>query len=311
MKCRIPILPDRADCSADRKSNEFADFLRELSPRIRARRSLNFKGDIVTYWQYWNLSGVPFAQPKELFRGTTVEEALARIDFLVTNRRNLGVLLGPSGVGKSTLLRHYTDNPLTSEDVPNLQVLRANMLGLAAGELLADLAVQLCGSRRPLDAPSAWRSLCDYFQAASREGTHSVLLIDDTECSTVAAEAELARLLAMRFPMTVVLAVESQLSSAVSPNLLERSELQIELSAWDTSQTAEFLSWTFTRLGRRESIFTAAALERIQQLSRGIPRRIIQLTDLALVSGAVAQASRIDADCIDQVAWELPKSAAA
>jgi type II secretory pathway predicted ATPase ExeA len=115
----------------------------------------------------------------------------------------------------------------------------------------------------------------------------------------------------MRLPLTIVFSVESHLASAVSRNLFDRSELQIELPAWDIAQTEEFFAWSFHRLGRSQPIFTQAALERIQQLSEGIVRRMVQLADLSLVAGAVAQLEAIDEECVDQVAWELPKSVAA
>lgn len=269
----------------------------------------------MTYWRYWQLNAPPFSG-SSFFRGATIDEALARIEFLVSNRRSVGALVGAAGVGKSRLLRYCAANPPIGTDIPGLQMLRASMLGMAPGELLATLAGRLSGQglsrqRRELDTPAAWSLICDYFQAAHREGTQAVLLVDDSESATAAAEADLSRLLAMEFPLTVIFAVETQLASAVSRSIVERCELQIELPAWDIMQSAEFLAWMSLSLGRSTPVFTDEAVERIQDMSRGIARRIVQLTDLALVAGAVAQADCIDADCIEQVAIELPKSTAA
>ncbi|HUG70469.1 MAG TPA: AAA family ATPase [Pirellulaceae bacterium] len=267
----------------------------------------------MTYWRYWRLNAAPFANDaaQPLFRGATVEEALARIEFLISNRRRVGSLLGVSGVGKSSLLRYVAQNPPQTEEVPSLQVFRTSMLGLSSGELLVDLATRLSGNRRAVDSPSAWKSLCDYFQAASRQSLQTVLLIDDTESSTTAAEADLSRLMAMAFSLTIVFSVETQLASAVSRCLFDRTELQIELPGWEISQTTEFLAWTAHRLGRKEPIFTDTAVQRIQALSEGIPRRIVQLADLALVAGAVGKADCVDAECVQQVAFELPRTSTA
>lgn len=267
----------------------------------------------MSYWRYWQLNAAPFtndaAQP--LFRGATVEEALARIEFLISNRRNVGSLVGPSGVGKTSVLRYCASNPPTSEEVPNLRTLRFSMLGLAGGELISDLASALTGSRQQGNSQASWKSLCDYFQAASREDVQTVLLVDDMESSSNAGEADLTRLLSMTFPLTVIFAVEMQMASVVSRSLFERAELQVEMPGWEISQTAEFLAWSCSRVGGTQAIFTDTAVERIQQLSHGVARRIVQIADLALVAGAVAQADCIDGECIDQVAWELPKSHAA
>ncbi len=165
----------------------------------------------MTYWRYWQLNAAPFTRSADqaLFRGGSVEEALARIEFLVSNRRAVGSLLGASGVGKSSVLRYCATHPTYHADVPNLNVVRSSMLGLGGGELIFELASKLTGMRRIVDAQNAWKYLCDFFQAASREDVHTVLLMDDAESSRAEAEADLCRLIAMTFPLTVVFAIES------------------------------------------------------------------------------------------------------
>ncbi len=246
-----------------------------------------------------------------MYRGATVEEALARIEFLISNRRQVASLLGISGVGKTTLLQYCANNPPISREVPSLQVVRMSILGLREGELLCELATRVCGVRCGEDHRTAWQSLRDYFRAATSERVQTALLIDDTESASAAGEADLIRLLSVPFPLTVVFAVETPMASAVSRSLFDRCELQIELPGWDYSQTADFLGWTTQRLGRQEPIFTDTAVARIQELSQGVVRRVIQIADLALVAGAVQQSQYIDHDCVEQVAFELPKSNAA
>lgn len=185
------------------------------------------------------------------------------------------------------------------------------MLGLQGGELIRHLAIWLTGNASAVDSSMVgWKVLCDYFRAAHREGVQTVVLVDDTESSSADAEADLCRLLSMSFPLTVVFSIETQLASAVSRALIDRVELQIDVPVWDFSQTAEFLIWTCRRLGRQEPIFTESAVQCIHQLSGGIARKIVQLADLALVAGAVSQSSYVDAHCVEQVAWELPKQVA-
>lgn len=264
----------------------------------------------MTYWRYWQLSGAPF-DGSGFFRGATMDEALARIEFLVSNRRAMGAVCGANGVGKSAVLQHFADNPPVGSDIPSLELIRTSVMGMSGGELLGQVARKLSGGRLISDAPTAWKLLCDCLRASSRERTQVVLLVDDAESANTAVETELSRLLTMNFPLTIILAVNSQLISAVSRSIMERCELQIELPVWDLTQTAEFLAWMSIRRGRMTPIFTDAAVERIHELSRGLARRVVQLADLALVAGAVAQADCVDVDCIEQVVWELPKSSAA
>jgi type II secretory pathway predicted ATPase ExeA len=267
----------------------------------------------MSYWRYWQLNGIPFGgnQGHPLFRGSTVEEAIARIEFLITNRRGLGLLVGPSGVGKSSVLRYCASHPPVSSEISNLSATRLSVLGLQSGELLSELATRWTGVRRGQSPTAAWSLICDYFQGATRERFQNVLFIDDAESCSTPAELDLARLLSNSFPLTVVVAAASETIRSISPWLFDRTDLQIELPGWEVVQIAEFLDWTGQRLGRQQPIFTSDAVEAMHQFSQGRPRRIVQLADLALVAGAVSQMDAIDADCIQQVAWELPRTSAA
>ena len=62
------------------------------------------------YLAYWGLSRSPFKShldPRLFHQGPTQEEALARLHFLVDERRSLGLLLGEAGGGKSLLLEVF------------------------------------------------------------------------------------------------------------------------------------------------------------------------------------------------------------
>jgi type II secretory pathway predicted ATPase ExeA len=293
------------DSLSDQKNELFA--AKQLDcRRIQPRK---IEEVVVTYWRYWQMNSAPFSSEynQGIFMGASVEEAVARIDFLVSNRRAVGILIGPSGVGKTSVLRYCHNHPSCSPEVPSVQVNRITMMGLQGGELINQLTVWLTGDSSIRGNSESWKSLCDYFRAAAREGVQTVLLVDDTESASSAAEADLCRLMSMSFPLTIVFTLESDMVSKVSRSLVERVELQIELPRWDFMQTAEFLLWTGQQLGRKEPIFTESAVQSIHRQSGGIARKIIQLADLALVAGAVSQSHYIDANCVDQVTLELPK----
>ena len=70
------------------------------------------------------------------------------------------------------------------------------------------------------------------------------------------------------------------------------------------------LSHRLQAAGRRETVFDAAAAETIWELSQGIPRRINQLCDLALLVGFVDELRTVGAVEIEAAAEELLSVAA-
>jgi type II secretory pathway predicted ATPase ExeA len=57
--------------------------------------------------------------------------------------------------------------------------------------------------------------------------------------------------------------------------------------------------------GRRDPAFTDDAMVRLHELCDGIPRRVIQLANLALLAGAGQRLSQVDAETIESAFREL------
>lgn len=264
----------------------------------------------MTYLSYWNLTAAPFAGNRQVFfRGQSVDEALARIEFVCNQRRGLATLIGHSGIGKTTLLHSLVQSPPRQADLPVPQVCMASMLGLAAGDLASELAKQACG-QRPVNHMQAWNLLSDCFATRGRVDAHTLLLIDDVENCGAEAESDLIRLVRSTEGknISIVLAIDTQLVSTVSRWLLDRSYLHVELTAWDVQQAREYIRFALARCGGSTTIFTDAAIMRLTEMSKGIPRRMAQLADLALIAGAVSQSGRIDEHILLQIAQEIPRS---
>lgn len=262
----------------------------------------------MSYLNHWNLSAAPFTgRGAQFFRGQSVDEALARIEFICSGRRHLSTLMGPSGVGKSTLQNALLQSPPRQSGLPAPQVCLVSMLGLSAGDLAMELTKLTCGQRAK-SSLDAWHTLSDCLSTRSRGDAHTLFLFDDVENCGAEAENDLIRLVRATEGknLSILLSIESHLASTVSRWLLERSYLQIELTPWDVQQTREFIRFCLSRCGGATTIFTDSAVVRLNALSQGIPRRLAQLADLALIAGAVAGANRIDDAIIHHIAQEMP-----
>lgn len=261
------------------------------------------------YQTHWGLRESPFRScldPRFFYQSPTHEEALARLNFLVEQRRRVGLLMGVAGSGKSFLLEVFA-RQLRQSGRP---VAKVNLLGLQPAEAICLLAA---GFELNLDPSQSvarlWRSVTDRMAEYRYQQLDTIVLLDDADRAPSPVLDLVARL-AHHDPspasrLTMVLAGQRTRMSRIGDSLLELAELRIDLDPWEQSDTEAFLSSSLAQAGRESSVFADPAVARLHELSRGIPRRITRLADLALVAAAGEQLQQIDAEVVDSVFHEL------
>jgi len=261
------------------------------------------------YQEHWGLAHTPFRaglDPKDYYPSPTHEEALARLRYLVEAHRRLGVLFGPAGSGKSLLLAYVADQ-LSWQ---GRAVALVSLLGLEPTELL--WRIGLCWGLNPAwpqSPPAIWQMLTDRLVEYRYQQIEAVVLLDDAGQARPDVLCQVERLLRLADILdtwlTVVLTARNDELGALGSSLLELVDLRMELEAWQFDDTRAYLTTQLKRAGCREPVFTASAIERLQLLSGGSPRRIVQLADLALLAGAGEGSPQIDAPLLDAVWSQL------
>jgi general secretion pathway protein A len=261
------------------------------------------------YPSSWGIDASPFRaclDPKRFYQSPTHEEALARLHFLVDQRRRMGLLMGPPGSGKSLVLTVFADE-LRRDGLP---AGRLDLVGVQPGEMFSLLAGQLGRSVDPsAPVPVAWRALCDRLSEFRYQQLPAIVLLDDADQATAAVRAQVARLARFdRSPemqLTMVLSGQQRRMGLVGHALLELADLRIDLAPWEPADTERFVEASLRQAGCRSAVFARPAIERLHELSGGIPRRVSRLADLALLAGAGLQADQIDAELVESVHHEL------
>ena len=261
------------------------------------------------YQAYWGLSKSPFRghlDPQAFHRGAAQDEALARMHFLVDERRTLGLVLGEAGVGKSLLLEVFASELTTNRHERAL----LGLLGIGRREFLWQLAGELgIESRRSAGEASLHRAIDDHLVANRFQQRSTVLLLDDIDEASPDVLGEVVRLALFSQThdtgLTLVVAAHPERLSRLGNRLLELAELRVDLLGFDLEDTAALLKKSLADAGRTSPIFTEAAVQRIHELSGGIPRRIKQIADLALVGGAGSNLAHIEPVMVELVYQEL------
>ncbi len=260
------------------------------------------------YLAYWGLGCSPFRgnfDPRFFFEGPSQEEALARLNFMVDQRRALGLLLGESGSGKSQLLELFGRRL----GRVGRQVALVQAASTSLRQFLWTIASQL-GAEPAGDISdfALVRLVTDHLVANRYQQLATILLVDDAELAASGVHDEIMRLAELdgaNLGLTIILAAQTARLHRLGSRILELADLRIDLDGWEADDTAAFIKGALAAAGRSTPIFSDAALASLHELSSGVPRRVKQLADLALLAGAGDSLVQIESPTVESVYREL------
>lgn len=271
------------------------------------------------YSQHWKLNRRPFEntlEPEFFFPSQTHQAALLKLRYLIENQKGAGVLVGPTGTGK-TLVTHRLAKELSQQAGPWLNFVFPQM---SADDLLTDVAIRLGGESVVADWPkhsvlprsTALRIIERSLDEHSRAGRHPVLVVDDAHLIDDPATLQVLELL-LNFQQppqrafSLILLGDRLLLSRLArlPRFDERLAVRAMLQSLSPDETARYIRFRLEVAGARNGIFDAEALAEIAELSDGIPRRINRLADLALLVGYADGRSHLAAEDVASVSEEL------
>ncbi|HIJ81271.1 MAG TPA: AAA family ATPase [Desulfuromonadales bacterium] len=263
------------------------------------------------YKSYFGFRERPFSKtpdPRFLFLSRNHEEALARMEFVVTERE-IAVLTGEIGCGKTTLSRALMDR--LGSEYRFCYVINPR---LNAFEFLRTIA-RILDVDHPADAKD---DLIDQIQSAvyglNQQGICPVLVIDEAQMINDAEVFDEIRLLTNfqlddRNLLGVVIMGQPELRALIASSrfepLRQRIALHYHLQPLALDEVMEYLDFRLEAAGGSGGLFTPDAVQRLFELTGGVPRRINSMATNALLVAFGSDAALIDADIIDEIKDEL------
>jgi type II secretory pathway predicted ATPase ExeA len=265
------------------------------------------------YEAYWQLTEPPFdnsPNPKFFYLSPEHEEALVRLVYTVRHRKGCGMLTGEYGCGKTTLSRaliqrleaeRYEIGLLTNPSWNSIDFLRETLY-------------QLGQESSERSKPELLHQLYDVFFRNFREGRDTVVIVDEAQLIDDDAVFEELRLLMNfqtddRFLVTVVLIGSPELIPKVRRlrHLDQRISLRYHLVPLDAGPTARYIEHRLRTAGLQEGteIFTEEAVRLIFDFTRGTPREINNLCDIALLVGYTRRLKILDDKVIADVIKDM------
>jgi general secretion pathway protein A len=258
---------------------------------------------------HWGLDRWPFRsvpRADQLYPTAAFNEALARIDYLVEGRRRLGALIGEQGVGKSLLLQAAA-RQLARQG-------RAVVLVDATGISSRELAWQVAGGlgaapSEESDTQRLWRQIADRIVENRLQNVHTVLLVDEAGPAGPDLLTQFARLSRIdASPLarwTIALTAEPEQTTIWNATLRNLVDLRIDLVAWSAEDTTGYVQMALVEAGRTDPLFDDGALSALHTLTGGVPRQVARLADFALLAGAGAGLTTIDAATVEAAHEEI------
>jgi general secretion pathway protein A len=248
------------------------------------------------------LTEAPFSlspDPRYFYVSLQHKATLAKATYATEQRQGLSVIFGDVGVGKTTIARRlyqiyrdradyhtaYIPTPLFPSDFQFLKSICAEFLQLAAFE---------------------------EFLIKAFKGDKNVLLIIDEAQGLIGPQFELIRQL-LNFEtntqklIQIVLIGQNELRNKLRLKraLASRVATRSTLEPLHFEDTRSMINYRVMVAGRQESLFTEAALIRIYNYSRGMPRDICVIGLNIMPIAVLNKASIVDEPLVEQVIEEL------
>jgi general secretion pathway protein A len=255
------------------------------------------------YEAFYGLRERPFEltpNPRFLFMTPQHREALTTLEYGLSGRTGIALLVGEAGTGKTTVVHAA----LGSQSVRHSHVVYLNNPALTRDEFLEFLAA---GFGLSVEATkSKTRCLTELTEMLAKRhaaGTMAALVIDEAQCLPDALLEEI-RLLAniesaSEKLLSIILAgqpeVATRLNQASLRQLKQRIGLRCSLQPLAAADTAAYVAARLRVAGAGvDAIFTPDAVQTIHEHSGGIPRTVSVIADNALVTGFALDRRPVD-----------------
>jgi type II secretory pathway predicted ATPase ExeA len=230
-------------------------------------------------------------------------EALARLEHLVESGLRCGIIVGPRGTGKSTVLGVFAQ----SARAAGCETASIDVTGLDEIQFLERLVQRLeVTSRARGRAIALWSEVTDALSGRALAGQPCVLIVDHLDRAMRDCQ-HLVRRLSSRgrrdLAETWILGFSGRSFPMVPREWREQNDLRIELTPLDERESDAFLRSLLEFVGRPNDAFDGIA-DALVAAASGVPAELRRLSELSLLLAEGPQ-SRVSPEALGAVLGEL------
>ncbi len=268
------------------------------------------------YERFFNLRSKPFAMspdPAFLFPSSEHAAALTMLEYALESQAPFCVLTGEIGSGKTTLLRHFLrqhDGRFTVGLISNTHAAFRSIHPWAAAALGVVTTVA--------SETALYEALIDFIVKEYGKGRRTVLVVDEAHNLSTSILEELRLLSNVNSEQDLALQIfligqpelRDKLEQPALEQFAQRVSVDFHLSALTLEEAQAYIAHRLTVAGGDSALFHPEAVALIHARTRGIPRLINQLCDLALVYAFAEQLPAVDLVVLQLVLQDRKRSGA-
>lgn len=265
------------------------------------------------YESFYNLRTKPFALLPDsdfLYPGSTHRAAYSILEYGLINEAPFLVLTGEPGMGKTSLLQK-----LISEHGENHSIGLVTNARYDIEHLLPWILLSLGLSKKRLDPVEAYHLFTEFLIQESKQHRRVILIIDEAQ-SLGSELLEELRLLSnlndgKTLKLQIILSGQPDLHTLLQridmTQFAQRIVVDFHLEPLSETETGHYIRHRLKIAGGHPSVFTNKACALVHRLTRGTPRLINQVCDVALTYGFAEQARIITSKLVAQAAFDRSK----
>jgi len=262
------------------------------------------------YESFFGFTKRPFAsvpQVEQYFPATSIEAARGTLARCLKRGEGAGLIVGPSGTGKTMLLRVLAEQFRESFAVALLSCGRLSSRRALFQAILYELDRRIRG----LDEGELRLALVDYLTVAPDRPRGLILLVDEAHGLPLRLLEEIRMLTnlaadgqpAVRVALAGGGLLEERFASPKLDSFSQRLVARCYLEAMGHAETRDYVRCQVERVGGDgAALFPDGACEAVFQATDGVPRLVNQLCDHALLLAYAGGFSPIEAAVIEE-AW--------
>jgi len=265
------------------------------------------------YESFYGLQTKPFALLPDsdfLYPGSTHRAAYSLLEYGLLHEAPFIVLTGDPGMGKTSLLQKLISEHREKHAIGFVTNARYDI-----EHLLPWILLSLGLSQKQLDPVEAYHLFSEFLIQESRQHRRVILLIDEAQSLGTALLEELRLLSNLNdgktLKLQIILSGQPDLHTLLQrvdmTQFAQRIVVDYHLDPLSEGETGQYIRHRVQIAGGHPSLFTDKACALVHRLTRGNPRLINQVCDMALTYGFAEQAKVITAKFVSQAALDRSK----